>query len=225
MDTRVSYAAAMKRKISVLVGTLLLIGAGCGSSSDGKAAGAFATTTTATPGTPSTATTTTVKATTTTTPPSTTTAPPSTTSAPSAGTRKNPVPIATDAVVGDGWSARIDSVDFNAAAKVKAANRFNAEPAAGSVYVMVAVTLTYNGSKAKASYGVRFSALGGSNVQISEASLVLPNELDSFKDVFQGGSISGNIAFQVLTSDVPMLVVYAEPAMSFTDSTVFYGLR
>jgi len=90
---------------------------------------------------------------------------------------------------------------------------------------MVNVTVGYNGRDEKSSDGVSFSAVGAGNVEISEADAVASDELDTFVDVFKGGTTSGNIVFAVPVADAPTLQVYAQAFASFDGDDVFFALR
>jgi hypothetical protein len=137
-----------------------------------------------------------------------------------AGTRTNPTPIGVVAPVGAGWTAIVNSVNLDATEVVMAANQFNEPPIAGSQYVLANVTVTYNGVEASDTSGVSFEALGPSNVALDAGGSTYatpPMPLELFTEVFQGGSLTGDIVFEVPTTDVDDLVIIGHAFMSFDD--------
>lgn len=152
---------------------------------------------------------------------STTEVPASTAEQPGQGTRTDPVPIGTPASVGGGWTAVVNEVDLDATNLVLGANQFNEPPAPGSVYILIDVTITYDGAEPSDTGGVYFQALGASNVTMDEGGrnyAVPPTPLDSYTEVFQGGSLTGELVFEVPTSDLDSLVIIGHAFMSFDEA-------
>jgi hypothetical protein len=55
---------------------------------------------------------------------------------------------------------------------------------------------------------------------------VAPDPLDSFTEVFQGGSLTGNVVSEVPVEDVETLVLIGHATMSFdTDDRAFFAVR
>jgi len=119
----------------------------------------------------------------------------------------------------------------NANAAIHAANEFNSPPAAGKQFFMVEVQTTYTGNGTDASQtviaGLTFKALGPSNVayDFSDNCGVIPNELESSKDVFKGGTVTGNICWAVTPADANALLMDVEPGLSVNSSPVFFALK
>jgi hypothetical protein len=88
---------------------------------------------------------------------------------------------------------------------------FNNPPVQGNQFFMARVKASYNGSDSDTFSGsYRLRAVGHSSVGYStfENSVgVMPDEIPG-SDVFTGGSIEGNIAWQIKSSDAPLLVMY-----------------
>ena len=148
-------------------------------------------------------------------------------SASSYGSRSNPVPKHTSVSIAgsDGWRVRVNSSTPNATAAVLAENEFNDRPAAGRQFFIINVTETYTGKgKSNAMEGLTLSALGRSNVayDYSDDCGVVPNEIEDTKDVFSGGSLTGNVCFSVKTSDAPSLLLMTEPGFSLDDTLAFF---
>lgn len=140
---------------------------------------------------------------------------------PGDGTRDDPVPIGTTASVGAGWTAVVNEVDLDATDLVMEANSYNEPPIRGSEYIIVNVTVTYDGVEPSDSGGVWFQALGSSNVTTDEGGssyAVPPDPLDSYAEVFQGGSVTGELVFEVPTGDLDSVVIIGHAFMSFDDS-------
>ena len=142
------------------------------------------------------------------------------------GARSNPIPLGESAGVGDGWTLRINSVELDAR-DFEMWSVINDPPPDGYAYVVVNISAGYTGPDAKSDNGVNISAVGASNVQISNDSFVVPPEprYSSFIDVFAGGENSGNIVLTVPTNDLDSLLIYAEAFFSFDSSEVFFALK
>jgi hypothetical protein len=126
------------------------------------------------------------------------------------GDRSNPVPVGAIADIGSGWRLQILNVNPDAAAVVAAENQFNEPPPAGSTLTLVTVALGYFGlDDPKSAFDTTISAVGAGNVELTGECGVLPQELDSFGEIFAGGVVVGNICFVTTPSDAGALQVYA----------------
>ena len=146
------------------------------------------------------------------------------------GDRAHPYPVHKSVVIpsSDGWKLRVNKSVPNATQQVLDENMFNDKPAAGRQFFMINVKLTYVGKGSSSPYsGLTLKALGRSNVayDYSDDCGVTPNELDDFKKVYSGGSISGNVCFSVKKSDVSSLLLLVEPGFSFDDTERFFRVR
>ncbi|MFN0154169.1 MAG: hypothetical protein ACKVUT_07295 [Gaiella sp.] len=121
---------------------------------------------------------------------------------------------------------KVAAVDPAAWPKIRAENQFNEPPEAGRTFFMVRLVATYRGSKARDQLSdADFEAVGRSNVayqSFEDSCGVLPNEFPT-KNVFQGGTISGNTCWAVKKSDVSSLQMYWEEI--FGDKAIFWKLR
>ena len=92
------------------------------------------------------------------------------------------------------------------------------------------VQATYTGNGTDTSQSVltalTFKALGPSNVtyDYSDDCGVIPNELPSSKDVFKGGSVTGNICWVVTNAYAKALLQDVEPEFSVKTAPVFFAL-
>ena len=126
------------------------------------------------------------------------------------GDRSKPVPAGAIADIGAGWRLQILNVNPDAAAVVAAENQFNEPPPAGSTLTLVTVALGYFGlDDPKSAFDTTISAVGAGNVELTGQCGVLPQELDSFGEIFAGGVVVGNICFVTTPQDAGALQVYA----------------
>jgi hypothetical protein len=156
-------------------------------------------------------------------PPTPPTAPPASgevpgTPAGTVGNRATPVPPGTVADIGGGWRVQVLSVNPDAEAAITAANQFNQPPPAGSTFTLVTVAVGYFGLEdPKSSFEATISAVGASNVELPAECGVIPQELDSFGDIFSGGVVVGNVCFVTTPPDVGSLQLYASGVLSSSD--------
>ena len=95
-----------------------------------------------------------------------------------------------------------------------------------SKFFIVKVSATFAGTGSANALGdLDFSALDSGHIQIKDSGCgVIPDQFDSFKDVFSGGTLVGNLCFSVPTASVESLVVYVD-AGSFNRQRAFFALR
>ena len=126
------------------------------------------------------------------------------------GDRSSPVAAGAIADIGAGWRLQILNVNPDAAAVVAAENQFNEPPPAGSTLTLVTVALGYFGlDDPKSTFDTTISAVGAGNVELTGECGVVPQELDSFGEIFAGGVVVGNICFVTTPQDAGALQVYA----------------
>jgi hypothetical protein len=146
------------------------------------------------------------------------------------GSRANPVPMHEGAVIPEskGWRVKVNRSIPNATSMVLAENQFNDKPASGRQFFVINVTATYKGGgRSSVLEALTLSALGKSNVayDTSDNCGVVPDELDTFKKVFSGGSLVGNVCFSVKKRDVASVLLMVEPSFSFNDVLIFFKTR
>lgn len=116
------------------------------------------------------------------------------------------------------------AVDTDATDDVLEENQFNDPPVEGNRFVMWRVAVSNAGDEATASLGeVSFSVVGPSAVAYdSFASCgVVPDGLDLFRDVFPGGSLEGNLCWEVSEDDADALVLLVDEFSFAGDRVVF----
>lgn len=163
-------------------------------------------------------------------PPTTTT-----TAAPETGTRTNPDPLGvTYEVSSDGmdgkevWTAKIDTVNFDAWPAIQAENQFNSAPAEGWRFVMIQLTMGYEtGEKSShPGYVADITATGSAN-RIYDAYSAMPNgesgcgvfpgPLSHGDDLLPGGTATGNVCLPIPDAEIVdgSLRLLIEPTLSF----------
>lgn len=66
--------------------------------------------------------------------------------------------------------------------------------------------------------------LGSDNIQISDGQCgVIPTPFDDFKEVFTGGTLTGNICFTVTSATIKSLVMYVDAGL-FSAQRAFFAL-
>ncbi|MGI8553164.1 MAG: PKD domain-containing protein [Dehalococcoidia bacterium] len=134
------------------------------------------------------------------------------------GTRDNPLPVGTVGDLGDGWQVSVLSTTSNANSAISAASSSNAPPAQNEQYFLARVSATYAGSGSQAfNATVRLRAVGPSGVSYSllnNGCGVVPDEFPSSRQVFTGGTVTGNVCFAVLMSDAASLLLYNDESFN-----------
>ncbi|MGD0954482.1 MAG: hypothetical protein ABR985_19180 [Methanotrichaceae archaeon] len=129
------------------------------------------------------------------------------------GTRDDPEPIGTAVNLGDGWIIQVLNVYPDATNMVLKENQFNKAPKPGDQFFLATVQAKYvgEGSSTFSSYDLR--AVGPSSVGYStfqNSAGVIPDPLPS-SEVFTGGMVTGNVGWEISSSDANGLVMYDTP--------------
>jgi hypothetical protein len=141
------------------------------------------------------------------------------------GTRDTPVPAGAIADIGGGWRLQVLGFTPDATAEVMAANEFNDPPPAGSAFTFVSVAMGYFGlDDPKSTFEPTISALGGSSVEIQSGCGLIPDDLVTFRDVFSGGVVRGNLCFVTTPADVQAMQLYAVGDWTSDNPEVFLDL-
>ncbi|MCY4368856.1 MAG: hypothetical protein OXF41_05400 [bacterium] len=141
------------------------------------------------------------------------------------GSRDNPISIGEVVSIGD-WDISVLSVTPDAAELVASENQFNAPPAPGYQYVLVLIEAKYKGADSDSLlWSMSMSVVGESAVVVSDQCMaVVPNELDSFTEVFSEGILTGNLCWEISSSDVDSLVLIIEESFSFDGTRAFLDI-
>jgi hypothetical protein len=126
------------------------------------------------------------------------------------GDRANPVPAGTIADIGKGWRLQVLKVNTDAAAAIAVENQFNDPPPSDSTFTLITVALGYFGLEdPKSAFETTISAVGAANVELTANCGSIPQELDSFGELFSGGVVVGNVCFVTTPEDTASLQLYA----------------
>ncbi|MGJ0204630.1 DUF4352 domain-containing protein [Leucobacter sp. gxy201] len=134
--------------------------------------------------------------------------------APKEGTRENPYPIGSAITDGD-WTATINSVNLDGTQAVMDTNPFNETPAEGTQYILVNVTLTYNGDNPDGSMPMmiaEYVTVDGNTINSFDKMVLPPEQFDNVSTLYTGASTTGNLAFEVpsATASEGVLAVKAD---------------
>ena len=140
------------------------------------------------------------------------------------GSRGHPYPRGTAVQLDNHWVVRVVRSVPYAWPLVRSENEFNTPPRRGTTFFMTRLVATYRGRGRDSFDDGSFKAVGRSNVSATTFDPgcgVIPNEMTT-RDVFRGGTIRGNICWQVRKTDVPSLKMYYD---SWFGSPKFFALR
>jgi hypothetical protein len=135
--------------------------------------------------------------------------------APGAGARDNPIPMGETVAFSDHWEVTVTSVIPDATQMVLNENQFNDPPAPGHQFFITQVEATYTGPDYDRFDGrFRLRSVGREAVTyrtFSDRCGVIPNEIDN-PDTYTGGTISGNVCWQIRSGDAENLVMFNDDA-------------
>ncbi len=139
---------------------------------------------------------------------------PTPTPEPHAGTREDPIPIGRTVALGDGWEVTVLSVTRDATEAILAANEANASPDGGYQYFVARVQATYHGEAPSRFDGrFRLRTIGPSETaydSFNDTCGVVPEGLPD-PEVFDGGTTTGSICWEVLSTDAEALLLFDAP--------------
>ena len=145
------------------------------------------------------------------------------------GTVDKPVPLTVGAELGDGWELQVNAVTENADQSVADANMFNDPPALGRQFLIAKITATNDTGAAAifdASFRLRLAGASSGNTyttfDTADRCGVIPEPVED-EAVPIGGTVSGNVCWQVRTSDVERLVLYNE-SFSELDGAIWFAV-
>lgn len=188
------------RRVAILAVIGLLAAAGCGSGS--KASFAAKTTSTVHPTTTASAAQGTIR-----------TIPQTTTTVASGAARSKPVPLGQPGMLTTPpWTLTVGTVTPDANASIAAKNSFNRPPAAGLQFFMVEVTFVYRGGDPSSPIELSMEAVGASNViytTFQNTCGVVPDNARDLNKVFSGGTVTGNVCWEIRSDDADSLVMTA----------------
>ena len=112
----------------------------------------------------------------------------------------------------------------NTATLVLEENRFNDPPQEGNQFYMATVRAKYlgDGSASFASLTTPLKAVGQSAVIYTDSCGVIPNDLFFAPEVFTGGEISGNVCWEIASTDAESLEMFFDPWL--TGERIWFAL-
>lgn len=119
------------------------------------------------------------------------------------GSRQDPFP--SDALLtGGDWIIRMADVNLSAADVVAAENQFNDPPPADHQYVMIDVSVAYNGESEPVDPWrmLDFAIVGSGGNTFTDSCGVIPNPLRDVGDMYSGASANGNVCLTVATEQI-----------------------
>ncbi|MDE2688319.1 MAG: hypothetical protein OXI16_12600 [Chloroflexota bacterium] len=140
-------------------------------------------------------------------------------------TKENPIPFGESGMTNDGLSLSIMDVIGDAEDMILAENQFNDPAPEGRQFVIVTIKVRNDTSETQRYRSYGLNVVGQSNVGYDAGDCgVIPDAFDSSRNMFSGGELSGNVCFNVESSDVDSLVMYDSNAYDSSD-WVFFALR
>jgi len=148
-------------------------------------------------------------------------------------TRDQPAPLGMAVEIG-GWSIVVDKTVPDGTQAVMDESEFNDPPADGEQFFLVHITATYAGNGEDDSTSLFFSvdlgAVGATNVAYDPFEdncgyATIPDPLDQNAEVFVGGSISGNLCWNVASEDAGSLLLFVDRSFTSGDDRVWFDLR
>lgn len=148
---------------------------------------------------------------------------------PAWGSRGYPAAVGYELELADGWTVTVVASTPDATSAVLARNRFNDPPEAGHQFFIATIEGTYNGPEQSSEFDAtyRFRAVGNSGVSYSTFSNscgVIPDRI-SRTEVFRGGTIRGNICWQILSGDADSLVMYDGSFEARNEPRIYMSLQ
>ena len=126
----------------------------------------------------------------------------------STAARLDAAPVGTQTAVGTDWQLTVTGAARDITPEVIAENEFNDPPPAGFHYVGIEVTFVYNGAGGATPASVSIGSLGADNVEHKGYCGLVPAEVDTFTELFAGGSASGTMCL-VMPDDGAAFTLFA----------------
>lgn len=127
--------------------------------------------------------------------------------APVIGSRATPAPVGSSAVIRDSsdepvWQVTLVKSTLNVNEIVESENQFNDPPPSGLQYAAAEFEVTYLGSSKgfpSSDLDIAFVTIEGTTHKPFDVSVVGPNPLSSANELYEGGSVTGNVYIAIPT--------------------------
>lgn len=139
------------------------------------------------------------------------------------GTRENPAPLGSTALIGD-WEVTVTKVNTNAAKVIEAENTFNEKPKDGQSFVLWSLKAKYTGDEsASPDNDLTFKIVGSAGNTFDGDCGVIPDPLYDAGETFGGATIKANGCAAVDTDQIKggALIVEELFSMDEGDRTFF----
>ncbi len=152
-----------------------------------------------------------------------------TTEAPLVGESSLDSPIQLGAVVQVGnWRLRVSAVRPDGTDGVMEENEFNDPPPEGNQFFIASLEATYTGTESSTFWvDMTLKSVGESNVAYEGFDAycgVIPDDINDSGETFPGGTITGNICWNIQSTDAASLVMIVEELFNFDDTRAFFAL-
>ena len=112
------------------------------------------------------------------------------------------------------WEVTVFSVNPDAWDVILAENQFNDPPEDGHLFFMANMRLKYLGPDSTLPFShITLKTVGDAGVAYSTFDPgcgVIPDELDSFRELFTNGQIEGNVCWQIASTDADSLMLLVD---------------
>ena len=132
---------------------------------------------------------------------------------PGVGSRGNSIPLRTALRLPDGWQLRVDQANLNANMAIEAAKGQYSTyrlPKAGHQYVLITISATRTAEPPDEFIsGARLSLVGNAGIEREYGCNLndIPNSFP-YREVFPGSTLTGNMCWEIPSSDIDALVLY-----------------
>ncbi|MCH8563711.1 hypothetical protein LTI14_10885 [Nesterenkonia sp. YGD6] len=119
------------------------------------------------------------------------------------GTRANPLAIG-ETVSNRDWEVTVNSVTRDAGDQIAGENQFNDPAPEGTTYALINVSISYSGDASQTPlFGTGIAYVSGTGETIDEFDqyVVVPDPLDSMRELYNGGTEQGNVAIAIPNDD------------------------
>ena len=135
------------------------------------------------------------------------------------------IPFGDSALIGN-WLVMVTNVQLDATSIVYAENQFNDAPAAGNQFALVSLEASFEGQESEI-FGSEFEwrAAGDSRLaygQFGQSCGVIPNPIRDRDEAYSGGTINGNVCFEINSQDAESLQLILDSDFAFASGNEVY---